>query len=540
MNLTRGPSVPKHVSLYDRLHHAGAKLLAVAENVIDNFAARDIGQKRFGVQNPFSARGRGEARFAQLSAPYGRGGYGTTRTWDKSNQVLHYRSWVARCVEFLAEGVRQPPEIVKVAAAGERTRMGVATKAWKKGGCVGDPPRGKFLSAVRTKAAVGPIKSHEEYEFLPDDSPVVRLVNDPNEPYTGVKFWQLMGTYEELTGEAFIWIVENGAGVPVELWILPSQWVTPRNEGVTGKLVDYYEVRAVNGPVEVFAPHEIIWSKNDSPWHPLLATSRVQTASTTIDAYEMTETARYAGLENGTMAGGIVTIPADVTAPQAILDRLEARFLAKNAGPANAGRPLILEGGLEWTPPAGEMELAFMQSEDQLRKYIMAHFGLDESMMGFANHSTYAAAVITEQSLFKRVFGPRLENRAATLTERLLPRFGPDLRAIYLPNTTTEDPDARRQDWALANYAQAVTKNEIRTELLGMEPIDDPSADELPSDPMASMASGGMGGWDMEPGQDISFGQFGESSGGVPKPPAKGLVDAPGIINRVAELNGKH
>ncbi len=481
---------------------------------------------------------------AGLVGQYGRAGYGIAQTWDKYVQVRNYRSWVYRCVEFLAEGVRMPPEIVKVTAAGDRARYGVATKQWKAKGFQGEPEGGhrNFLSKVRGKAAVGPIKAHEEYEFLPDTHPAVRLVNDPNEPQTGVKFWQQVGTFEELTGEAFIWVVTNGAGVPVELWVIPSQWVTPRNEGRTGKLVDFFEVRAVNGPVEYFDPDEIIWSKNDSPWHPLMSTSRVQAASTTIDAYSMTEAARYTGLENGTMCGGSISMPPDVQVSQDIIDRLEARFLAKNGGPANAGRPLILEGGLTWTPPSGELELAFLQSSDQLRKFIMAAFGLDESMMGFANHSTYAAAVITETGLFKRVFGPRLENRAATLTERLLPRFGPDLRAIYLPNTTTEDPDARRADWQVAVSANAVTVNEIRTELLGLEPSEEPSADELPSDPLSALG-GDMSGWDAEPGQEKPDGEK-PTFGQVPRPelPAFGGEEkSVGSINRLdVVLNGKH
>lgn len=514
----------KHPRIYDRLAAFGSKLLAR-------------------IQNPFTSRTRGEARMAGLVGPYGTSRYGTTRTWDKYNQVQHYRSWVARCVEFLAEGVRVPPEIVKVTAAGERERYGVATKAWRTKGCLGEPPAYRaFLSRVRMKAAVGPVKAHEEYEFLPDDSPAVRLVNDPNDFQTGVKFWQLCGTYEELTGESFIWVVNNGAGVPSEMWVLPSQWVTPRCDGLSGRMVDYFEVRAANGPIEYFDPDEIIWSKNDSPWHPLFTTSRVQNASTTIDAYDMTEASRYTGLENGTMIGGVFSFPADVNVTQEMVDRLENRILAKNGGPTNALRPFIADGGLEWTPPTGEMELAFMQSSDQLRKFIMAHFGLDESMMGFANHSTYAAAVITEQSLFKRVFGPRLENRAATLTERLLYRFGPDLRAIYLPNTTTEDPDARRADWDVAVKANAVTKNEIRTELLGLEPSEDPAADELPTDMMAALG-GDMAGWDAEPGQEKPDGVFGK----VPRPDLGTFGESSGdkgIINRVAEhvaeLNGKH
>ena len=504
----------KHASLYDRLTKTASKFITSL--------------------NPFAARRAGEQRYTKMIAPYGSSRYGTYRVWDKVVQIQHFRSWVARCVEFLSEGTRMPPEIVRVTPGGERARMGVAVKEWRRKGCVGEfPGNRKFVSAVRQKNLVGPVSPNEEYEYLPNDHPAVRLVNDPNEPWTGIKFWQLMGTYEELTGEAFLWIVENGAGVPVELWVLPSQWVTPRNIGKSGKLVDYFEVRSVNGPVEFFDPAEIIWSKNDSPWHPLFANSRVQNASTTIDAYEMTETARYAGLENGVSAGGAITMPPDVIPTQEVLDRIEARFLAKFGGVANAGRPLILEGGLEWTPPTAAAELAFLQSEDQLRKYIMAQFGLDESMMGFANHTTYAAAVITERMLFKSVFGPRLENRAALLTERLLPRFGPDLRAVYTPSTATQDPDAKRQDWQLATNARAVTVNEIRTELLGLEPVDDPAADELPSDPLTALG-GDMTGWDAEPGQTqgVERPGFTAFGGGGPDDGPKGLT------NRIAELNG--
>jgi hypothetical protein len=132
-----------------------------------------------------------------------------------------------------------------------------------------------------------------------------------------------------------------------------------------------------------------------------------------------------------------------------------------------------------------------------------------------------------------------MENRAALLTERLLPRFGDaNLRAIYTPDTATEDPDAKRADWQVAVGARAVTINEIRTELLGLEPSEDPTADELPQDPLTSAA-----GWDMEPGQEKPPGEFG---GEVPKPPkipafGEGNGDEEkGIVNRIASLNGSH
>jgi len=453
-----------------------------------------------------TARREGERRMSAMTGTWGvNGGWGMAQ-WDSYTQIQQYKNWVYKCVDFLAINTRQPPDIVKMVGSADRNAYNHAQKAYKSGAVGEQPQFRKFLSHVSKKSAVGQIREHHEYEFLPDDHPAVRLVNDPNEPFTGIKFWQYVSMYEELTGQSFIWKVPDASGRIVELWCIPSQWITPRATGHE-RFVDYYECRPIGGPIQYFDPAEIIWNKADSPWHPLAAQSPTQAAATTIDAYQMVETSRYSAMETGVTNRGVFTTPADVSLSQQAVDRLETRLLAKFAGPTNAGRPLILEEGLTWTPPASESELQFRESLDGLRRYIMAHYGLDEAMMGFANFSTYAASVVTDKNLYKRVIAPRLENRAACLTERLLIDFEPGLKAIYLPNSKDEDPDDKRANWQAAMNYKAVTKNEVRQGLLHLEPIDDPSADELPQE-MAGF--GDMGPLEDEQ-QAEGFSRFGGS-----------------------------
>lgn len=465
-------------------------------------AVRKAAASLFKLEIPRQA---GESRMSKMVGTWGaNGGWGINQ-WDSYTQIAQYKNWVYRCVSFLNEQTRQPPEIVRITSEGERRQFNQAQKAYKTGQIAEQPQYRKFLPYVAKKSAIGNVREHEEYEFLPSDHPAVRLVNDPNEPFTGIEFWEYVGMYEELTGQSFLWKVPNGAGQIVELWCLPSQWMTPRSSG-NGKFVDHFECRPTGGPIEYFSPEEIIWNRRHSPWHPLAVTGPVQAAADTIDAYSMVETSRYSAMENGVTSRGVFQTPVDVSLSQTAIDRLETRLLGKFGGPTNAGRPMILEEGLQWIPPAAEAELQFGASLDGLRRYVIAHFGLDESMMGFANFSTYAASVVTAQNMFSRTIAPRLERRAAILTERLLSDFEPGLKAIYVPNIKDRDPVEERANWQAAMSYKAVTQNEVRQHLLKIEAIDDPAADELPKDQMAL----GMGG--MEPMEESTgFGNaFGE------------------------------
>lgn len=456
----------------------------------------------------------GERQMANMfAAPWA---YPGTWSGEKIAQVEAYRGWVAVCVRFLSHKIGTVPTACYVNQGGERLKWQSRVKAWHAG--KGEQPEHrKWVSKVRQKSLTGPIKEDEDVEYLDDDHPLIRLINDPNEPDVGSDFWPYFTMFRFLCGESYIWKVRKGKPDPeasgrdrgdvVEMWVLPSPWVTPRPG--RDRLIDHYEVRpyttgSTGGPVILHRDDVIRWSEK-SPIHPLGSYGQTQSAAAAIDVYQMLETARYNGLNNGGDPGSVWILPEGVSnvSPEVMRD-LASRFQGRYAGVRNAGVPLVLPGGSTFVPRDGQVEVAYAQSLDQMRDYVMAHYGLDKSLMGFSDSSTYAASVIGMQRLKHQVIAPEQMQLAQLLTERLAVEFDDDIAIVFQEGPTLIDPDERRANWQLAISHPAgpcVTKNEVRVELLGKEPIDDdPNADILfyqpgliKSEDLEAVAGGDMG-----------------------------------------------
>jgi hypothetical protein len=411
----------------------------------------------------------GESTLARLQGPYGTGTYGAPLL-SKVEQVLHFRGWTYRCIDYLCSRIAQtPPAAVLAADPTERAEHELQAKAFRLRG--GDPPPPRtWVSPLWRQKSQGPARPNEEYEFLPDSHPLCRLLQDPNDPETGVSVWYEWALFAFLTGESYLWMVEDDAGRVSELWVIPSHWVRPVCEG-REHLVDYFEVapRGTSGGVVRFDPEELIWYRRPSPLSKLFAASPVQAAAHLVDAYEKTEAARNFSLDNGAAVGGVIQVPPETQLDDAAIARLESRFYAKYQGVYNFNRPLILEGGATWIPAPPERELAYMQSQDQIRRYVMAHWGLDEVVLGFSSVANRAAMVAAILNVNETAINPRRKEKAAILTEKLARRFDERAR-IFWPDDSPLDPDARRADFELGVRAGAVAVNELRTHILGLEP----------------------------------------------------------------------
>ena len=73
------------------------------------------------------------------------------------------------------------------------------------------------------------------------EHPLLTLLRQVNPVHNAFDLWELTTLYQEVHGSAY-WLMNFDAlGVPAEIWILPSQNVTPRHEPDSRNLVDYYE-----------------------------------------------------------------------------------------------------------------------------------------------------------------------------------------------------------------------------------------------------------------------------------------------------------
>lgn len=414
----------------------------------------------------------GEAGMARMVGPYGAGGYGAA-SLSKVEQVLHFRGWTYRCIDYICGRIaKEPPTAVLAADPKEAESYKLAQKYFLRGKGPMPDPRAFASRAWKTKAQ-GPARANEEYEFLDDSHPLVRLLRDPNDPETGVSLWYEWTLFGLLTGESFLWVVESDSGRSdeIELWVIPSHWVRAVCLGKE-KLVDYFEVSPRGGTAGLarFDPEEIIWYKRPSPLSKIYPASPLQAMSGDIDSYEKITAARNFSLDNGAAVGGTITVPPDVQLDDGMIQRLESRFSAKYAGVYNFNRPIILEGGMVWTPAPPESELAFMQTQDQLRKYIIANWGLDEVVLGFASVANRAAMVAAIANVNEATINPLRREKASVLTEKLARRFDERCR-LFWPDDTPLDPDARRTDFTSGDSLNAVSPNDYRVHVLELEPF---------------------------------------------------------------------
>ena len=141
---------------------------------------------------------------------------------------------------------------------------------------------------------------------------------------------------------------------------------------------------------------------------------------------------------------------------------LKAELEAAHAGAANAGRPLVLEGGLSWTAMSlspGEMD--FIAGKHAAAREIALAFGAPPQLLGIPGDSTYANYREANVAFWRGTVVPLVEKTARALTAWLEPRFPgcvirPDWDAV--PALSAE----REALWARLEAATFLTVEERR------------------------------------------------------------------------------
>jgi hypothetical protein len=470
--------------------------------------------KAAGGTTPPSA---GEAAFARMAgASYGvgssaPGGWGG----DRAEYVRQYAGWVGVCVRKLAQHTGTVPVAVRVAKRAERVIDGkdytAKLKSFDADRSQEPPGRRKWVPQITRKGMSGPVNKAEELEYLDDDHPLQRLLNDPNRPDVGASLWLTFSLYYHLCGDAYLWKVRDEAGQVVELWVLPTHWVTPRSQG--DRLVDWYDVQGGGGISAKLAADDVIRFYDPSPLHPLAAYSKLGAAAACIDVYNMLQIAEYSALQNGAHLGATIELDPSGYPDGPSLQQFLTKFTTFFGGVFSANRPHVLPPGAKLNRPDAQGILHNTETLDTYRTFVMAHMDCDESMMGFSNEGTYATAVVNRLRLRFDVVKPVQDRLAAVLTERLAAEFGDEFALTYPDTGGMTDPAERRANWqaGLQHPAgPAATVNEVRTELLELEPSDDPEADKLHWNPAFVPPDDGGG--------DLG-GLFGGGDGsGVPTP----------------------
>ncbi|MEM6382511.1 MAG: phage portal protein [Pseudomonadota bacterium] len=121
-----------------------------------------------------------------------------------------------------------------------------------------------------------------------------------------------------------------------------------------------------------------------------------------------------------------------------MFERLKSELQSTYQGGENAGRPLLLEGGLEWKPMSlSPKEMDFFEARHGAMREIALAFGVPPLLLGLPGDNTYANFAEAQRALWRQTVLPLLGRVLDGLTHWLAPlspserlELRPDLDAI--------------------------------------------------------------------------------------------------------------
>jgi hypothetical protein len=192
------------------------------------------------------------------------------------------------------------------------------------------------------------------------DHPILDLLNKVSPFYDGYNFNILRKTFLQVTGNEYLHPIMGPMGYPVEIWVMPSQYVKikpTRDE----RLIEGYEYGQQPNNA-FFAPDEVLHNRVPDPNDPLYGRGWVAAASDaagllqSMDGYEKHLFANQARPDWG--------IFLKETLNETQWNRMIAYLDQNLRGNRNSGRPYIFEGGSDARPlQFSPRDLSFSEGE---------------------------------------------------------------------------------------------------------------------------------------------------------------------------------
>ncbi|MEM1299872.1 MAG: phage portal protein, partial [Pseudomonadota bacterium] len=150
--------------------------------------------------------------------------------------------------------------------------------------------------------------------------------------------------------------------------------------------------------------------------------------------------------------------------------RLIAEIENNHAGARNAGRPMLLEGGLDWRPMGySPTDMEFQETKNAAAREIAMAFGVPPMLLGLPGDNTYANYQEANRAFYRQTVLPLVQKTAAALAAWLSEgRNRPIGLAADLDAVTALGPE-REALWNRVSNADFLDEAEKRA-LLGLPP----------------------------------------------------------------------
>ena len=370
-----------------------------------------------------------------------------------------------------------PPPEAKASATGRVLAMATMGRiAWgprdaaslTRAGFVENPIGFRSVRLIAEAAAALPLAC-QDCERRYETHPVLDLLRRPNPAQGMAELLEALYGQLLLTGDGYLEAVGE-EGLPAELHVLRSDRmsVVPDRDGWPSGF-EY----AVGGRKVRFSAEAVCHVRAFHPQDDHHGLSPMHAAAGAVDVHNAASRWSKALLDNAARPSGAIVhrSPDGALMTQEQFERLQGELEANHQGARNAGRPMLLEGGLDWKPMGfSPTDMEFRDVKAAAAREIATAFGVPPMMLGIPGDATYANYAEANRAFYRLTVLPLASRTLARASEFLSGLAGEavELRIDLdgVPALSAE----REAQWRRVGEASFLTDAEKRS-LLGLPPL---------------------------------------------------------------------
>ncbi len=378
---------------------------------------------------------------------------------------------------------KTPIEQKASAAARVVAWQGAGRVAWSprdsqsliRSGFLGNPVGFRCVKLIAEAAAALPLVLQDQQQRF-EQHPILALLARPNVAQGRAELLESLFGQLLLTGNTYVEAVAGDQGLPVELHVLRSDRVSVL-PGTDGWPSGYeYKVGSRKHHFEMTGTRAAICHiKSFHPQDDHYGLSPLQAAAMAVDVHNSASRWSKALLDNAARpSGALVWKGSDGQGSMAddqfrrLSDEIEANF----QGARNAGRPMVLEGGLDWKPMGfSPSDMEFQKTKEAAAREIALAFGVPPMLLGIQGDATYANYQEANRAFYRLTVVPLVTRVAAALIDWLSGFEGAQLTLKPDLDQVAALSAERDAQWARVSSAAFLSRSEKRR-LLGLPPED--------------------------------------------------------------------
>ncbi|CAA2140597.1 phage portal protein [Hyphomicrobium sp. ghe19] len=251
----------------------------------------------------------------------------------------------------------------------------------------------RSVRMIAEAAATIPLLLYEGANEI-EDHPLIDLLRRPSLDHTGTDFLEAWYGFLLVAGNAYVEAVALDGEIrelhilrPDRMKVIPGLdgWPEGYEYTVAGRSVRFVDEVAAN-------VRPILHVRLFHPANDHYGMSPIEAAATAIDIHNTASSWNKALLDNSARpSGALVYAAANGQMTEEQFTRLKSELERSFQGARAAGRPLLLEGGLDWKPLSlTPKDMDFIEAKNTAAREIALAIGVPPMLLGIPGDNTYS------------------------------------------------------------------------------------------------------------------------------------------------------